>query len=71
MPPTSPNTAAGALLQGLAGSPTPIKNKKWARVSKLDNGFLIEMQNENDYQQTSNVALDSDSAMEIARTYFN
>ena len=71
MPPLSPNSGlAGNASLGMS-TPQSIKNPKWSRISQVANGFLIEMQNEEDYRQTNNVALDFDSAVEIARAYFN
>lgn len=68
MPPSS--NLAQSLGAGLTGVPTPINNSKSVRFSKLDGGFLLEFQNVSSYGFKNNVAIDLDSAIELAKTYF-
>lgn len=64
----SPTPNSG--IAGAASLSSPVKNTKRFSVTKLNSGFLCEMQNVDNYNQTADVAIDMGTALKIAETYF-
>lgn len=66
----NPTSQSPGQLVASGGLMAPIKNPKRFSLTQVDNGFLIEMQNVDTYGNKNNVAMDLESALEIAKTYF-
>lgn len=66
----NPTSQSSGQLTAGGGLVAPIKNLKRFSLTQVDNGFLIEMQNVDTYGIKNNVAMDLESALEIAKTYF-